>query len=128
MIPVYEQQRRSIHNYIFHPVPSNWNCTTSCIYDPHISVAHIPPCRIRSRNPKAWLFAVLGAEHILRLLPKGTHDYEKFILPSEMAHYLRAARLDLRDLSGMSYNPLTGSYRLGSNVDVNYLAHACRAP
>lgn len=81
-----------------------------------------------SRNPKAWLFAVLGAEHILRLLPKGTHDYEKFILPSEMARYLRAAQLDLRDMSGMSYNPLTGSYRLGSNVDVNYLAHAYRAP
>ncbi len=81
-----------------------------------------------SRNPKAWLFAVLGAEHILRLLPKGTHDYEKFILPSEMAQYLRAAQLDLRDLSGMSYNPLTGSYRLGRNVDVNYLAHACRTP
>lgn len=80
-----------------------------------------------SRNPKAWLFAILGAEHILRLLPRGTHEYEKFILPSEMAAWLRAAKLELRDLSGMHYNPLSRSYRLGGNVDVNYLAYATRA-
>jgi 2-polyprenyl-6-hydroxyphenyl methylase/3-demethylubiquinone-9 3-methyltransferase len=80
-----------------------------------------------SRNPKAWLFAVLGAEHILRLIPKGTHEYEKFILPSELARALRAADLELRELTGMHYNPLTRTYSLGPNVDVNYLAHATRA-
>ncbi len=80
-----------------------------------------------SRNPKAWLFAVLGAEHILRLLPRGTHDYSRFILPSELAGWLRTAGLSLHDLRGLHYNPLTRSYRLGGNVDVNYLAHASRA-
>ncbi len=80
-----------------------------------------------SRNPKAWLFAILGAEHILRLLPRGTHDYQKFILPSKMAGWLRAAGLELHDLTGMHYNPLSRSYRLGGNVDVNYLAYATRA-
>lgn len=79
-----------------------------------------------SRNPKAWLFAVLGAEHILRLLPAGTHDYAKFIKPSELSRMLREAGLELVDLTGMHYNPITRSYRLGGDVDVNYLAHARR--
>lgn len=79
-----------------------------------------------SRNPKAWLFAVLGAEHILGLLPKGTHDYAKFILPSELARMSRQAGLEWADMTGMTYNPLTKVYSLGGNVDVNYLAHAVR--
>jgi 2-polyprenyl-6-hydroxyphenyl methylase/3-demethylubiquinone-9 3-methyltransferase len=75
-----------------------------------------------NRNPKAYLFAVVGAEYLLRLLPKGTHDYTKFIRPSEMERWARAAGLQLVDLSGMSYNPLTQEYKLGSDVSVNYLA------
>jgi 2-polyprenyl-6-hydroxyphenyl methylase/3-demethylubiquinone-9 3-methyltransferase len=75
-----------------------------------------------NRNPKAWLFAVVGAEYLLNLLPKGTHDYSKFIRPSEIEEWARAAGLQLTDLTGMSYNPLTRDYRLGSDVSVNYLA------
>lgn len=75
-----------------------------------------------NRNPKAYLFAVVGAEYLLRLLPKGTHDYEKFIRPSEMEKWARAAGLQMTDLTGMSYNPLTREYTLGSDVSVNYLA------
>lgn len=79
-----------------------------------------------NRNPKAYLFAVVGAEYILRLLPKGTHDYGKFIRPSELDAWARQARLELRELAGVSYNPLTAKYRLGTNVDVNYIAHTRR--
>ena len=75
-----------------------------------------------NRNPKAYLFAVVGAEYLLRLLPKGTHDYNKFIRPSEMEKWARAAGLHMTDLTGMSYNPLTREYKLGSDVSVNYLA------
>ncbi|MDH3979818.1 MAG: bifunctional 2-polyprenyl-6-hydroxyphenol methylase/3-demethylubiquinol 3-O-methyltransferase UbiG [Gammaproteobacteria bacterium] len=75
-----------------------------------------------NRNPKAYLFAVIGAEYLLQLLPKGTHDYARFIRPSEMEAWARAAGLQLVDLSGMSYNPLTKEYRLGQDVSVNYLA------
>jgi len=75
-----------------------------------------------NRNPKAYMFAVIGAEYLLQLLPRGTHDYEKFIRPSEMEQWARAAGLQLVDLSGMSYNPLTQTYRLGKDVSVNYLA------
>ena len=75
-----------------------------------------------NRNPKSWLFAVVGAEYILNLLPKGTHEYDKFIRPSEMEAWARAAGLALEDLTGMSYNPLTREYRLGTDVSVNYLA------
>ena len=75
-----------------------------------------------NRNPKAYLFAVIGAEYLLRLLPRGTHDYSKFIRPSEMEAWAREAGLQLVDLTGMSYNPLTQEYRLGSDVSVNYLA------
>lgn len=75
-----------------------------------------------NRNPKAYLFAVVGAEYLLRLLPKGTHEYSKFIRPSEMEKWARAAGLELTDLTGMSYNPLTREYTLGSDVSVNYLA------
>jgi 2-polyprenyl-6-hydroxyphenyl methylase/3-demethylubiquinone-9 3-methyltransferase len=75
-----------------------------------------------NRNPKAYLFAVIGAEYLLRLLPKGTHDYTKFIRPSEMEKWARAGGLQLVDLTGMSYNPLTQEYKLGSDVSVNYIA------
>ena len=78
-----------------------------------------------NRNPKAYLLAVIGAEYLLRLLPKGTHDYRKFIRPSELDDWARAAGLTLRHLTGMHYNPLLRRYRLGSGVSVNYLVH-CR--
>ena len=74
-----------------------------------------------NRNAKSWLFAVVGAEYILRMLPRGTHDYRKFIRPSELARWGRAAGLELQDLTGMTYNPLTQEYKLGNDVDVNYL-------
>ena len=75
-----------------------------------------------NRNPKAYLFAVIGAEYLLQLLPRGTHDYTKFIRPSEMEGWAREAGLQLTDLSGMSYHPLTREYTLGKDVSVNYLA------
>ena len=75
-----------------------------------------------NRNPKSYLFAIVGAEYLLRMLPRGTHDYRKFIRPSELDEWARQAGLELDDLTGMSYNPLTGEYRLGRDVDVNYLA------
>ncbi len=81
-----------------------------------------------NRNPKAYLFAIVGAEYLLRLLPKGTHDYRRFIRPSELARWSRAAGLDTTDLTGLTYNPLTGRYRLDpDDVDVNYLV-TCRRP
>ncbi len=74
-----------------------------------------------NRNPKSFLFAIIGAEYLLQLLPKGTHDYRKFITPAELAGYIRQAGLDLVQLKGMSYNPLLQSYKLGKDVSVNYL-------
>jgi len=74
-----------------------------------------------NRNPKAYLFAVIGAEYVLKLLPKGTHDYARFIRPSELAHWSRAAGLRTVEMTGMQYNPLTRRYRLGPDCDVNYL-------
>jgi 2-polyprenyl-6-hydroxyphenyl methylase/3-demethylubiquinone-9 3-methyltransferase len=79
-----------------------------------------------NRNPKAWLFAIVGAEYLLKLLPRGTHDYMKFIRPSELERWCRHARLSVRELTGMHYNPLTRHYSLGPGVDVNYLVHAER--
>ncbi|HEY9198001.1 MAG TPA: bifunctional 2-polyprenyl-6-hydroxyphenol methylase/3-demethylubiquinol 3-O-methyltransferase UbiG [Gammaproteobacteria bacterium] len=75
-----------------------------------------------NRNPKSYLLAIVGAEYVLRMLPKGTHDYRKFIRPSELDGWARAAELELRDIRGMTYNPLTTTYSLGRDVDVNYLA------
>jgi len=101
-------------------VPDPAGVITACAQlikdDGHVFLSTI------NRNPKAYLFAVIGAEYLLRLLPKGTHDYTKFIRPSEMEKWARAAGLQLTDLSGMSYNPLTQEYKLGSDVSVNYLA------
>ena len=79
-----------------------------------------------NRNPKSFLFAIVGAEYVLRLLPKGTHEYNKFIKPSELESWIRSAGLSLRELTGMSYNPLTQRYSLGYDVDVNYLVHSQR--
>ncbi len=76
-----------------------------------------------NRNPKSFLFAIVGAEYVLRLLPKGTHEYEKFIRPSELDGWARNAGLELDGSIGMHYNPLTREYSLGPNVDVNYLMH-----
>jgi len=75
-----------------------------------------------NRNPKSYLFAIIGAEYLLNLLPKGTHDYAKLIKPSELATWSRQAHLTLRDQIGMGYNPLTKKYFLQNSLDVNYLA------
>lgn len=74
-----------------------------------------------NRNPKAYMFAIIGAEYLLKLLPKGTHDYSKFIKPSELESWIRQADLSLQEITGMSYNPLTQSYSMGHDVSVNYL-------
>lgn len=79
-----------------------------------------------SRNPKAYLFAVIGAEYILQLLPKGTHDYAKFIKPSELSRWAKSVGLEIDEIIGMSYNPLTKAYSLGRDTDVNYLVHTIR--
>lgn len=76
-----------------------------------------------NRNPKSYLFAIVGAEYILKMLPKGTHEYSKFIKPSELESWARAADLHLRELTGMSYNLLSKKYSLGHDVDVNYLMY-----
>jgi 2-polyprenyl-6-hydroxyphenyl methylase/3-demethylubiquinone-9 3-methyltransferase len=80
-----------------------------------------------NRNPKSFLFAIVGAEHVLKLLPKGTHEYAKFIRPSELAQWVRDAGLALEQTRGMQYNPLTGRYWLSADTSVNYL-FACRRP
>ena len=74
-----------------------------------------------NRNPKSFLFAIVGAEYLLQMLPKGTHEYAKMIRPSELAGYCRAANLDLAQTRGMEYNPLTKRYWLSQNTSVNYL-------
>ncbi len=79
-----------------------------------------------NRNPKAYLLAIIGAEYLLRMLPKGTHDYARFLRPSEIEAWARHAGLAIRDLTGMSYNPLNRRYRLGTDTDVNYLMHCVR--
>jgi 2-polyprenyl-6-hydroxyphenyl methylase/3-demethylubiquinone-9 3-methyltransferase len=79
-----------------------------------------------NRNPKSYLFAVIGAEYLLRLLPKGTHDYAKFITPAELAQFIRQSGLNLDALKGMSYNPLTRMYSLNQDTSVNYLVATSR--
>ncbi len=80
-----------------------------------------------NRNPLAFAVAIVGAEYIARVLPRGTHEYLKFIRPSELARWGREAGLQLRDLAGIAYNPFTRSFRLSPNTDVNYLAHFTRS-
>jgi len=79
-----------------------------------------------NRNLKSFMFGILGAEYVLRMLPRGTHDYTKLIRPSELGRTLRASSLVLEDLTGLHFNPLTQRYWLGGNVDVNYFAMARR--
>ncbi|MCY1299495.1 Ubiquinone biosynthesis O-methyltransferase [compost metagenome] len=74
-----------------------------------------------NRNLKAYLLAIVGAEYVLNMLPRGTHDYEKFITPSELARFARNAGLDLIEMRGMTYNPLSQVYALGRDADVNYM-------
>ena len=80
-----------------------------------------------NRNLKAWLLAIVGAEYVLRLLPRGTHEYDKLVRPSELAAHLRAAGLQLRELRGLRYNPISGHFRICDDVDVNYMVHAVKA-
>jgi 2-polyprenyl-6-hydroxyphenyl methylase/3-demethylubiquinone-9 3-methyltransferase len=80
-----------------------------------------------NRNAKSFFFAIVGAEYVLNLLPKGTHEYAKFLRPSELVAYCRAAGLETADLTGMTYNPLTRVYALGRDVGVNYLLGTRRA-
>jgi 2-polyprenyl-6-hydroxyphenyl methylase/3-demethylubiquinone-9 3-methyltransferase len=79
-----------------------------------------------NRNPKAYLFAVIGAEYLLQMLPRGTHDFAKFIKPSELTRWCKQSDLELDELTGMTYNPLTRHYALGRDTDVNYLIRATR--
>ncbi|KAF7597670.1 MAG: bifunctional 3-demethylubiquinol 3-O-methyltransferase/2-polyprenyl-6-hydroxyphenol methylase [Candidatus Dactylopiibacterium carminicum] len=79
-----------------------------------------------NRNPKSYLFAVIGAEYILSLLPRGTHEYARFLKPSELSRFVRDAGLDVEELIGLSYNPLTRIYKLGSDTSVNYLMRTQR--
>ena len=80
-----------------------------------------------NRNPKAFMFAIVGAEHILQLLPAGTHEYDKFIKPSELAGWIRDAGLLLEGMTGLTYNPITRNYRLNlRDVSVNYMVHAVK--
>ena len=80
-----------------------------------------------SRNPKSFVFAILGAEYILRLLPAGTHEYQKFIRPSELEEWARDAGLALKASMGLHYNPLTRNYWLAPNMDVSYMMYFERA-
>jgi 2-polyprenyl-6-hydroxyphenyl methylase/3-demethylubiquinone-9 3-methyltransferase len=80
-----------------------------------------------NRNLKAYLLAVIGAEYVLNMLPRGTHDYDKFITPSELARFARNSRLDMVEMRGMNYQPLTRQYKLGTDTDVNYLMAFRRA-
>jgi len=79
-----------------------------------------------NRNPKSYLFAVIGAEYVLRMLPRGTHDFARFIKPSELMRWCKQASLEPAEVTGMTYNPLTGRYALGRDTDVNYLVRAVR--
>lgn len=80
-----------------------------------------------NRNPKSYLFAIVGAEYLLKILPKNTHDYEKFIKPSELSNWAREAGLTPMELKGINYNPLTKQFKLTDDVSVNYLMHAVKA-
>ena len=101
------------------PSPSRVIAATAKLVRPggHVFVSTI------NRNPKSFLFAIVGAEYVLKLLPAGTHEYQKFIRPSELEEWARAARLEHRASVGLHYNPITREYSLGPNVDVNYLMY-----
>ncbi|MDP9085079.1 MAG: bifunctional 2-polyprenyl-6-hydroxyphenol methylase/3-demethylubiquinol 3-O-methyltransferase UbiG [Pseudomonadota bacterium] len=105
------------------PRPAATMAALACMVKPggHVIVSTL------NRNPLAFAVAIVGAEYIARVLPRGTHEYLKFIRPSELARWGREAHLDLKDLAGITYNPLTRSFRLSANTAVNYLAHFTRA-
>lgn len=79
-----------------------------------------------NRNPKSYLYAVIGAEYVLNMLPKGTHDYARFIKPSELSSWCRASGLEVTEMAGMHYNPFNQRYSLGADVSVNYLMHTVK--
>ncbi len=79
-----------------------------------------------NRNPKSFLFAIVGAEYIMKMLPRGTHEYSKFIRPSELDNWCRDAGLDVISIEGITYNPVTGMFRTSRDVDVNYMVHYVR--
>ena len=79
-----------------------------------------------NRNPKAYLLAIIGAEYLLKMLPRGTHDFKKFIRPSELGAWCRGAGLEVKDIVGLTYNPLSKTYKLGNDVDVNYMIQTLR--
>ncbi|HAW61004.1 MAG TPA: 3-demethylubiquinone-9 3-O-methyltransferase, partial [Pseudomonas sp.] len=79
-----------------------------------------------NRNPKAYAFAIIGAEYVLQLLPRGTHDFKKFIRPSELGAWSRDAGLAVKDIIGLTYNPLTKHYKLSPDVDVNYMVQTVK--
>jgi 2-polyprenyl-6-hydroxyphenyl methylase / 3-demethylubiquinone-9 3-methyltransferase len=121
--------------------PSSWDAVTCMellehVPDPAVTVAACawaarPGANLFfstiNRNLKSYAFAVVGAEYVLRLLPKGTHDYEKFIRPAELARACRGAGLEVRDITGLTYNPLSRVYALDRNdTDVNYMIHAVK--
>lgn len=96
-------------------------CATLCKPGGHVYFSTI------NRNPKAYAMAVVGAEYILKMLPKGTHEYSKFIRPSELSSWIRQADLQLQGMTGLIYNPLTKTYKLkASDVDVNYMVHTTK--
>lgn len=98
-------------------------CATLCKPGGHLYFSTL------NRNPKAYAFAIVGAEYLLKLLPRGTHDFGKFIRPSELAKMIRAAGLEMPDIIGMTYNPITKKYKLDPHdVDVNYLVHCVKPP
>lgn len=103
------------------PSPSSIVCACAQLVKPggHVFFSTI------NRNPKSYLFAVIGAEHLLKILPHGTHDYAKFIKPSELAQFCRSAGLSVSGITGMSYHPLSKTYSLGRDTDVNYI-FSCR--
>ncbi len=80
-----------------------------------------------NRNPKSYAMAIVGAEYVLNLVPRGTHDYMKFIKPSELSRWARAAQLNVKDVSGMSVNPLNMTFKITQDVDVNYFMHCSKS-
>ncbi|WP_298720577.1 bifunctional 2-polyprenyl-6-hydroxyphenol methylase/3-demethylubiquinol 3-O-methyltransferase UbiG [uncultured Oceanisphaera sp.] len=79
-----------------------------------------------NRNPKAWLMMIAAAEHLFKMVPKGTHDHRKFITPAELCSYIEQAGLVVKDISGVVYQPLTGTFKLSRDADVNYMVHAIK--
>ena len=104
------------------PDPGSVIAACSCLVKPDGAVFF----STINRNPKSYLLAIVGAEYVLNMLPKGTHDYAKFIRPSELEQWIRHGELELKELTGMSYNPLSKQYSLGRDLDVNYLAYCNR--